>query len=128
MFRLYLENQNIVTNISEALSAEALEAEMAGAVELTLPRLVLMPNRLSVYVWLGRDDVSWMKAGKQFGYDVIDANIDLPTLTIARPRPSKRRTSWNYLGRARARKHRMERSVTCARNLTKFSKRPNCSF
>jgi len=24
-----------------------------------------------------------MKAGKQFGYDVIDTNIDLPTLTIA---------------------------------------------
>jgi hypothetical protein len=65
------------------LSAEALEAGIAGAVELTLPRLVLMPNRLSVYVWLGRADVSWMKAGKQFGYDVIDTNIDLPTLTIA---------------------------------------------
>jgi hypothetical protein len=66
------ENQNIVTNISEVLSAEALEAGIAGAVD-----------RLSVYVWLGRSDVSWMKAGKQFGYDVIDTNIDLPPLTIA---------------------------------------------
>jgi ABC-type polysaccharide/polyol phosphate transport system ATPase subunit len=88
LFRLYLpsvghESQNIVTDISEVLSVEALEAGIAGAVELRLPRLVLMPNRLSVYVWLGRADVSWMKAGDQFGYDVIDTNIDLPPLTIA---------------------------------------------
>jgi hypothetical protein len=88
LFRLYLPSEgpsgkNIVTDISEVLSAEALEAGVAGAMELTLPRLVLMPNRLSVYVWLGRADVSWMHAGKQFGYDVIDTNIDLPPLTIA---------------------------------------------
>jgi ABC-type polysaccharide/polyol phosphate transport system ATPase subunit len=88
LLRLYLPSgslsgQNIVTDISEVLSAEALETGMTGAVELTLPRLVLMPNCLSLYVWLGRADVSWMHAGKQFGYDVIDTNIDLPPLTIA---------------------------------------------
>jgi ABC-type polysaccharide/polyol phosphate transport system ATPase subunit len=93
LFRLYLpsvghKSQNIVTDISEVLSADALEAGIAGEVELTLPRLALMPNRLSVYVWLGRADVSWMKAGKQFGYDVIDTNIDLPPLTIA-PEPEQ---------------------------------------
>jgi ABC-type polysaccharide/polyol phosphate transport system ATPase subunit len=88
LFRLYLPTggptgQNIVTDISEVLGVETLEAGLTGAVELTLPRLALMPNCLSLYVWLGRADMSWMHAGKQFGYDVIDTNVDLPPLTIA---------------------------------------------
>ena len=58
------------------MSAEALEAGKTGAVELTLPRLALMPNRLMLYVWLGS------ATDLRSGYDVIDANVDLPPLTI----------------------------------------------
>jgi ABC-type polysaccharide/polyol phosphate transport system ATPase subunit len=67
--------ERVVTEIREVVSAEALEAEQTGAVELTLPRLSLA-NRLLLYVWLGSADGSC-------GYDVIDANVDLPPLTIA---------------------------------------------
>jgi ABC-type polysaccharide/polyol phosphate transport system ATPase subunit len=68
--------QNIVTEIREVLSAEALEVGLIGAFELKLPRLALMPNCLSLYVCLASADQS-------FAYDVIDANVDLPPLTIA---------------------------------------------
>jgi ABC-type polysaccharide/polyol phosphate transport system ATPase subunit len=67
---------NIITEIFEVLSAEPLEVGQIGAVELKLPRLALMPNCLSLYVCLGSADLS-------FAYDVIDANVDLPPLTIA---------------------------------------------
>jgi Wzt C-terminal domain len=67
---------HVVTEIFEVVSAEALEAGQMGAVELTLPRIALMPNRLMLYVWLGSatDLLS--------GYDVIDANVNLPPLII----------------------------------------------
>jgi ABC-type polysaccharide/polyol phosphate transport system ATPase subunit len=68
-------DQNIITEIREVLSEEALEAGQRGAVELKLPRLALMPNCLSLYALLGCADLS-------FAYDVIDANVDLPRLTI----------------------------------------------
>jgi ABC-type polysaccharide/polyol phosphate transport system ATPase subunit len=67
---------HVITEIFEVVSAEALEAGQMGAVELTLPRIALMPNRLMLYVWLGSatDLLS--------GYDVIDANVNLPPLII----------------------------------------------
>jgi ABC-type polysaccharide/polyol phosphate transport system ATPase subunit len=68
--------KHVVTEIREVVSAGALEAGQTGAVELTLPRLSLMPNRLLLYVWLGSAD-------HRRGYDRIDANVDLPPLTIA---------------------------------------------
>ena len=43
---------------------------------MTLPRLTLMPNRFQMYGWLGPSDIS------RRGYDVIDANVDLPALII----------------------------------------------
>jgi ABC-type polysaccharide/polyol phosphate transport system ATPase subunit len=61
-----------VTEIFEVVSAEALEAGQTGALELTLPRLALMPNRLGLNVWLGHGDL----------YDVIDSNLVLPPLTV----------------------------------------------
>jgi ABC-type polysaccharide/polyol phosphate transport system ATPase subunit len=69
--------ENIVAEICDVVSAEALEAGKMGAVELTLPRLSLMPNRLLLYVWLGS------ATDRRSGYDAIDANVNLPPLTIA---------------------------------------------
>jgi hypothetical protein len=57
------------------VSAQVLEAGQTGAVELTLPRLALMPNRLLLWVWFG-------PVGPGISYDCIDANVDLPPLTI----------------------------------------------
>jgi ABC-type polysaccharide/polyol phosphate transport system ATPase subunit len=76
VFGLYRASTGIVTDICELLTPGALEAGKTGAVELTLPRLNLMPNRFLLYAWLGPSDIS------RRGYDVIDANIDLPPLTI----------------------------------------------
>jgi ABC-type polysaccharide/polyol phosphate transport system ATPase subunit len=67
----------VVTEICEVVSTEALEEGQMGAVELTLPRLSLMPNRLLLYAWLGS------ATDRRSGYDAIDANVDLPPLTIA---------------------------------------------
>jgi ABC-type polysaccharide/polyol phosphate transport system ATPase subunit len=75
-FSLYHPTDGIVTEIREVVSAEALEAGHTGAVELTLLRLPLMPNRLLLWVWLGNAD-------RSSAYDCIDANVDLPPLTIA---------------------------------------------
>jgi ABC-type polysaccharide/polyol phosphate transport system ATPase subunit len=69
--------EHVVTEIREVVSAEALDAGQTGAVELALPRLSLMPNRFLLYVRLGS------ATDRRSGYDVIDANIDLPALTIA---------------------------------------------
>jgi ABC-type polysaccharide/polyol phosphate transport system ATPase subunit len=66
----------IVTEIREVVSARPLEAGHKGAVELTLPRLSLMPSSLLLWVWLGNAD-------RTRAYDCIDANVDLPPLTIA---------------------------------------------
>jgi ABC-type polysaccharide/polyol phosphate transport system ATPase subunit len=66
----------IVTSIFEVVSTDALEVGQRGAVELTLPRLSLMPNRLLPYVWLESADANYNS------YDVIDGNVDLPPLTI----------------------------------------------
>jgi ABC-type polysaccharide/polyol phosphate transport system ATPase subunit len=69
--------ENVVTEIREVVSAEALDARQTGAVELALPRLSLTPNRFLLYVRLGS------ATDRRSGYDAIDANIDLPALTIA---------------------------------------------
>jgi ABC-type polysaccharide/polyol phosphate transport system ATPase subunit len=68
----------VVTEIFEVVSAEALKPGQTGAVELTLPRLALMPNRLLPRVWLRLGGTDHTR-----NYDVIDANIDLPALTLA---------------------------------------------
>jgi Wzt C-terminal domain len=72
----YTGGRLVVTKIVEVVSAEALEAGQTGAVELVLLRLALMPNRLGLFAWLGSADRS------ESYYDVIDANVDLPPLTI----------------------------------------------
>ena len=81
LFRLYLaadevrgRSESIVTDIVETLNSERVKAGVS-AVELTLPDLKLMPNELSLYVWLGRCDHT-------ASYDVIDANVSLPKLVI----------------------------------------------
>ena len=71
-----LSGEQVVTEICEVVSAEALEAGKMGAVGLTLPRLSLMANRLMVYAWFGS------ATDRRSGYDAIDANVDLPPLTI----------------------------------------------
>ena len=81
-FGLYLPTNDVigkpivVADIFELLSEGALEVGKIGAVDLTLPRLTLMPNRFLLYVWLESAD-------GHDGYDVIDVNVDLPPLTIA---------------------------------------------
>ena len=60
-FWLYLPTEDstglhVVTEICEELHMERLEVGQTGAVELTLPQLTLTPNRLLLYVWLGRGD------------------------------------------------------------------------
>jgi hypothetical protein len=80
LFRLFLPSdgatkQHIVTEFREMLNSNPMSAGQVGAFELTLPEIALAPNRLMVYVWLGR-------AKSQFAYDVLDANVDLPPLHI----------------------------------------------
>jgi ABC-type polysaccharide/polyol phosphate transport system ATPase subunit len=75
VFGIYLAGI-VATDICELLSTGAVEAGTVGATEVTLPRLTLMPNRFLLYGWLGPSDIS------RRGYDVIDANVDLPALTI----------------------------------------------
>ena len=84
LYRLTEENAwHVVTHIRDVVSAESLEAGQTGAVELTLPRLALMPNRLLLSVWF--DSVDLMHA-----YDSIGANVDLPQLVIRTEGKSKK--------------------------------------
>ncbi len=81
LFRLCLSAENaggsnIVTEIREVVHTEMLQIGQIGAVELTLPRLKLMPNRLMLYVWLGRADF-------RESSDVLDENVGFPPLIIS---------------------------------------------
>jgi ABC-type polysaccharide/polyol phosphate transport system ATPase subunit len=76
LYRLTKENAwRIVTHICEVVSVGALEAGQSGAVELMLPRLALMPNRLLL-------NVRFVSIDGMHTYDIIDANVDLPHVMI----------------------------------------------
>lgn len=80
IFRLCLPSENsaglqVIAEINEVISLQALEPGQTGAFEVTLPLRTLLPNRLLIYVWLG-------DAALNLSCDVIDANVGLPFLTI----------------------------------------------
>jgi ABC-type polysaccharide/polyol phosphate transport system ATPase subunit len=80
LFRLYLPTSDpgghhVISQIGEVLSAQPLEAGRRGGIQVTLPRMTLLPNEFLLYVWLGRAEL-------RNSYDVIDANVNLPPLTI----------------------------------------------
>ena len=80
LFRLYLPTndpggQHVITEIRTILSTETLKPGRSGGVEVTLPSMTLAPNCLLLYVWLGPADF-------RQSYDVIDANVNLPPLSI----------------------------------------------
>ena len=68
-------SKQIAAEICEILSSDALDVGDTGTFELTLPRIILTPNSYRLHVCLIRAD------GRVF-YDVIGANVDLPTLVI----------------------------------------------
>ena len=79
----------IVTDVCEILSSEPLDRGHVGAIELTFPDLKLMPNRLQLYVWLGRVDYSRP-------YDVIDENVGLPALVV-KPEVESKQLYWGVV-------------------------------
>lgn len=82
LFRLILpsdglgEREQIVTDVSEVVSFEPLEAGHAGTLVLTLPDVKLMPNSYSLYV-------SFQSASGRVGYDVIDGNVRMPSFSVS---------------------------------------------
>jgi ABC-type polysaccharide/polyol phosphate transport system ATPase subunit len=89
LFRLNLtadrasgRSESVVTEIFEVLSSEQVQVGMS-AITLTIPKLSLMPNEFSMYLWLGRIDCTT-------AYDTVDENISLPKLVIKARSPSAR--------------------------------------
>lgn len=72
--RSALEGQ-LITTIRKVISETPLRAGQSGKIELALPKIQLRPTELSLYACLGRVDDS-------IYYDVVDANVDLPLITI----------------------------------------------
>jgi lipopolysaccharide transport system ATP-binding protein len=65
----------LITTIRKDVLNSVLEAGQTGEIVLTLPDIPLRPTELSIYAALCRqDDVVY--------YDVVDANVDLPLLSI----------------------------------------------
>jgi hypothetical protein len=82
LVRLYLsrdelEGQSIqiICDIWADISHQRLEAGKHCISEVTISELRLLPNRISLYLQLGSVD-------NRQAYDVVDANVDLPQLTI----------------------------------------------
>jgi ABC-type polysaccharide/polyol phosphate transport system ATPase subunit len=67
--------QEIVSDAFEVLSTERVMAGQIGTVDITVAKIKLMPGSFYLYVCLGEMD------GKKF-YDVVDANVGLPAITI----------------------------------------------
>jgi lipopolysaccharide transport system ATP-binding protein len=68
-------NEKIITDIHEIVSRTPLPAGYQGTMELVLPNLALRASPL-LYIWCGDVD------HPRNNHDVIDANVDLPTLFI----------------------------------------------
>ena len=65
----------LITSVRKTVKDGPLKPGETGRVELTLPDIQLRPTELSLYACLCRkDDVIF--------YDVVDANVDLPLLSI----------------------------------------------
>jgi ABC-type polysaccharide/polyol phosphate transport system ATPase subunit len=71
----------VIGEMREILSKGHVKAGTSGSLELTLPNLVLAPNKFSLYVCLGRSNYSVF-------FDVLDTNVPLPELIITTDHPS----------------------------------------
>ena len=72
--RSALDSQ-LITTIRKVVTNSPLKPGDTGTIELKLPRIPLRPTELSMYACLSRaDDAVY--------YDVVDANVDLPMLSI----------------------------------------------
>jgi ABC-type glutathione transport system ATPase component len=93
LFRLNLAGSSIhnVTDIVETISLTPLEAGHRGTVGLTLPNLKLMPNDFDLYVCL-------ISPEGMVTYDVIDANVGLPSLVVKQSSPDDIRLGVVSLG------------------------------
>jgi ABC-type polysaccharide/polyol phosphate transport system ATPase subunit len=82
LFRLYVKGgresnvwQEAVADIWEVISSVPVEAGHKGTIDVVIPNINLAPGIFFLYVALGRVDRSYF-------YDVVDANVDLPSLII----------------------------------------------
>jgi energy-coupling factor transporter ATP-binding protein EcfA2 len=76
------KGDNIVTCIQEVISRSPLAMGHKGTVELALPNLKLRPSDLSPYV-------CFANVADTVTYDVVDANVDLPSLHIKSESPKR---------------------------------------
>jgi lipopolysaccharide transport system ATP-binding protein len=67
-------SREVVTTVRKCRN-KPIAAGTVGTIEVKLPALQLRPGELSLYVWIGSSD-------KQFPYDTIDDNVDLPYIQI----------------------------------------------
>jgi hypothetical protein len=75
LFRLYLAEDQCVTDIFETVGTAPLPVGHRGIVDLTLPDLKLMPNNFRLYVCLTSPERSRT-------HDVLDNNVGLPALSV----------------------------------------------
>ena len=75
LFRLYLGEDQCVTDIFETISTVPLEVGHRGVVDLTLPDLKLMPNNFRLYVCFTSPE-------RTRSHDVLDNNVGLRALVI----------------------------------------------
>lgn len=75
LFRLFLEEDQCVTDIFETIGTGPLAVGHRGVVDLTLPDLKLMPNNFRLYVCLTSPERSRT-------HDVLDNNVGMPALSI----------------------------------------------
>ena len=81
VFRLLSEqdgSQQILTDFIEVVSAEPVPVGATGAATFVLPNNRLRPGKLRIYA-------SLVDANNTIGFDVADANVALPELTIEAP-------------------------------------------
>jgi len=92
LFRLLLSGDNlgkgdqIIADICEDISSAPVEPGKRGSLELVLRDLKLRACELSLYVCL-------IRADNLVAYDVIDANIEMPSLVIRPGNPPARGTN-----------------------------------
>ena len=72
---LTANEEAIVTNIREVVSPTPLQAGYQGTIELVLPKLKLRSGSFPMRLYFDAVD-------DRTSYDVIDANVDLPVLTV----------------------------------------------
>jgi lipopolysaccharide transport system ATP-binding protein len=68
-------DDKLITSMRKVLTSRPLNPGDSGTVELVLPDIQLRPGDISLYICLGREDDAVF-------YDVLDANVDLPLLSV----------------------------------------------